>query len=609
MEWYAHCTLVRRIALGLFVSGSFRFLFFIRENLHVHPLFSSLAVSSPSRSDIFLRFPLAFRFVSVVFRPLRRLPPSKTLRFDPISSISGLPHQVDPFGGFRMPVYEEDEYEDYDEYEEEEEEGEEEEEHEQMPTKESKEYLEFRERLKQRIRKGLHKGSGSGVSKSLETKKKSSDNYGSFFGPSQPVIAPRVIQESKSLLENPHLLFKTPNPLNNKKTSSSNGTVPKNGKHEQIPKVRHELQSKVQKIKDTRDYSFLLDDNAKLPAAPVSQNVSVSRSAAGTAPMPQKSRPPAGNSARDIRNGREEGKAIPRNGHMHSKPEPHKSLSMSRHSSTSADSRGKLQKTSITGPGRPLPSMDSRRQLQSKNASGPGRPLESMDSRRQSQSNNGSGHVRPGSGHVRPGNGHVRPEVSTDRRQLQSNGHGPVRPMGGPKHGSSQAPLTNGEKKAYPPVRKAILPPERKRLPSNTQSSIPKHEVERKRSLQSIPKHSVASSKTQISKPVKQLSSRPSIQDTRLKRKPSRSFDEESEKALRLIREMTGSDRYRNRYNDEDDDLSDMEANFDEIQEEEYRSARIAKKEDEEEARLIEQEEREERMRKQAKKRKLNNHR
>jgi len=30
-------------------------------------------------------------------------------------------------------------------------------------------------------------------------------SYGSFFGPSQPVIAQRVIQESKSLLENQHL--------------------------------------------------------------------------------------------------------------------------------------------------------------------------------------------------------------------------------------------------------------------------------------------------------------------------------------------------------------------------------------------------------------------
>jgi len=37
-------------------------------------------------------------------------------------------------------------------------------------------------------------------------------SYGSFFGPSQPVIAQRVIQESKSLLENQHLASKVPNP-------------------------------------------------------------------------------------------------------------------------------------------------------------------------------------------------------------------------------------------------------------------------------------------------------------------------------------------------------------------------------------------------------------
>lgn len=36
-------------------------------------------------------------------------------------------------------------------------------------------------------------------------------SYGSFFGPSQPVIAQRVIQESKSLLENRHLVPKPSN--------------------------------------------------------------------------------------------------------------------------------------------------------------------------------------------------------------------------------------------------------------------------------------------------------------------------------------------------------------------------------------------------------------
>ena len=68
-----------------------------------------------------------------------------------------------------------------------------------------------------------------------------------------------------------------------------------------------------------------------------------------------------------------------------------------------------------------------------------------------------------------------------------------------------------------------------------------------------------------------------------------------------MIREMFGYNP--NRYRD-DDDVSDMEANFDEILKEERRSAKIAREEDEEELRKIEEEERRERLRKQ-KKRKL----
>ncbi|CAL5385253.1 unnamed protein product [Camellia sinensis] len=69
-----------------------------------------------------------------------------------------------------------------------------------------------------------------------------------------------------------------------------------------------------------------------------------------------------------------------------------------------------------------------------------------------------------------------------------------------------------------------------------------------------------------------------------------------------MIRSMF---RYNPRkFADEDDD-SDMEANYEDIMREEQRSARIARKEDEEELRKIEEEERRERLRKEAKKRKL----
>lgn len=36
-------------------------------------------------------------------------------------------------------------------------------------------------------------------------------SYGSFFGPSQPVIARRVLEESKSILETQHIHARTPN--------------------------------------------------------------------------------------------------------------------------------------------------------------------------------------------------------------------------------------------------------------------------------------------------------------------------------------------------------------------------------------------------------------
>ncbi|KAK4341100.1 hypothetical protein RND71_039601 [Anisodus tanguticus] len=172
-----------------------------------------------------------------------------------------------------MRQYEGDEYDEYlDEYEDEDQEegeaGEEEYEDEepQQPSEELLEYLELRQRLKEDIRKQRKKELGGG---SREIKKSSSfrDNFGSFFGPSQPVISQRVIQESKSLLENPNLAAKVmkcshssnksgaPKPAGSKPATSSN----------HAPKVTNGLKRKIDMVKSTRDYSFLLSDDAELP--------------------------------------------------------------------------------------------------------------------------------------------------------------------------------------------------------------------------------------------------------------------------------------------------------------------------------------------------------
>ncbi|KAJ6930292.1 hypothetical protein NC652_013969 [Populus alba x Populus x berolinensis] len=376
-------------------------------------------------------------------------------------------------------------------------------------------------------------------------------SYGSFFGPSQPVIAQRVIQESKSLLENQHLALRVSNSQHaNKRSSSSSATGSKNGGHRHVPKLKNELKSKVQKLKDTRDYSFLLTDDAELPAPPkepACQSFSALNSGscnfslvfadvqeAGSAQVQQKSKQPSSNSGRNIHGSHEERKPAFRNGQMHSKV-------------------GLQKPTSANKPDATL--MNSKRQLGSNNGAGPGRPA-------------------------------------------------------GSKCLPSKTPVSTMQKKALAPSAKKILPAVHKPLPSKP--SVPKQQWEQRKGSQEpnkakmIPKQPLASPKPQINKPVKQVSSHVSLLDNRLNSKPVRPFPDECSDddmdAFKMLRKMIGNKHHG--YYDDDDD-SNMEANFDDIMKEEKRSARIAREEDEEQLRLIEEEERQERKRKLAKKRKL----
>lgn len=258
--------------------------------------------------------------------------------------------------------------EDYDEYEEEgeeleeyagegEEEGYEEAEREDpKPTKEELDYLALRQRLKEQIRK-QKKETGSSLNSSNEKKKKLPyDNFGSFFGPSQPVIAQRVIQESKSLLETQHLSARLSNVLHGNKKNSSTSKGSKPGSHSQLPKVRSELKTKVQKLKDTRDYSFLLSEDADLPGPskePPPRNVSFRNSEARSAQVPLKSKQPVGNSTRSLHGTHAEKKRVSVNGLSNSKTVPNKLNSAHKPHSTPVDSRKQLGSNIGNGPGRP----------------------------------------------------------------------------------------------------------------------------------------------------------------------------------------------------------------------------------------------------------------
>ncbi|XP_049381723.1 uncharacterized protein LOC125846362 isoform X3 [Solanum stenotomum] len=419
-----------------------------------------------------------------------------------------------------MGEYERDEYEEYEDLDEYEEEGgaeEYEEEETQQPPEELLEYLELRQQLKEDIRKQMKKELGSANDLSRENKKTlPRDNYGSFFGPSLPVIAQRVIQESKSLLENPNLVAK-------------------------VMKSNHTLKTKVQMLKNTRDYSFLLSDDAELPV-PSKGSLPHKASVANSA-LPPSTKQSSSNTWRKLLDDRVVRKPI-----LGSSQMPHQLLSQK---FVSVSKQTQL-------------ALDSRKQLGSSKGSGPGRPLG------------------------------VHPKI-----------------IGGP----------NGKRVLIPGV-KSTVPALHKPTSSKLQPSIPRQcLVPKKEILQSgkskvmpqqakpsykhkpiMQKQAVPSSNSQI----KQLPPKNAtrfLEDRHPVRKPMRHEEEDDgAEAISMIRRMF---RYNpNRYQDEDD-TSDMEANFDDILKEEKQSAKIAKKEDDEELRKIEEEERRERLRKQSKKRKL----
>ncbi|XWS29639.1 hypothetical protein CRYUN_Cryun24cG0046700 [Craigia yunnanensis] len=479
-----------------------------------------------------------------------------------------------------MRGYDREEVEDFDDYEmegeyqdgdAEEEDGEEYEEEEvRQPTQEEMEYLELRQRLKDSIKR---KRKQSGAALSSQEKRLPYNNFGSFFGPSQPVIAQRVIQESKSLLENQNLVSKMLSfNQSSKKNSASNSAGSKLGQRGQAPKVTSELRKKAEKLKVARDYSFL--DDAEIPAPakePPSRNISAPTSEARTAQMPPKIKQPLGsNGGRNVQGIREERKSVPLNGQMH-----------------------KASSYKVSSASKPnVMSMDSKRQLGVNNGIGPGRPV---------GVSNGIGPSRP----VGVSNG-IRP----GRPVGVSNGIGPGRPAG-PKAVPSKVPTAKMEKKISAPAVRNLPPSAHKAPapPSKMHSSDSKLQFELKKGSQErskdkiMPQRPVISSKPQVNKPVKQVSSHSHTASN--VQRPKKKQLSEDEKALMMIRNMFHTDRYP--VCDDDDD-SDMEANWEEIMKEEKRSAKIARKEDEEQLRLIEEEERRERMRRMAKKRKLSQH-
>ncbi|XXG56759.1 hypothetical protein AAC387_Pa03g4090 [Persea americana] len=449
------------------------------------------------------------------------------------------------------------------------EEGSEEEEEEQekedpTPTKEELEYLELRQRLKEAARQRLKTESASTVGHSQEKKKLPYDNYGSFFGPSRPVIARRVLEEGKSILETQHIHARTPNSITGgKKMPLSSNEEKRDSVRHPPPKAVNELKKKVQKLRDTRDYSFLMFDDVEFPiplkeSAPRNGPVPTSDARPAQVPFKGKAVPSISKTVKSIPNGHEGRKSVSTSRQMPTKVAHPKVASTSRPKQPSAGPRKLLGSHVGNGPGRPL---------------GPKVPL---------------------------------PKISTTAMEkkkaalVSAKNSVPV---------ASKAPLLKSQatsQKHYSEQKKDHQPMDKpnviSRHPVDKPSVILRHPVDKPKVM---PKKSVPSSKPQM-KPPKQMPAR-SMREDRPKKRPLNQYSDEDmdddEEAIRMIRNMFGYNPKK--YADVDDDVSGMEANFDDILKEERRSAKIAREEDEREQRLTEEEERRMRMRKEAKKRKL----
>ncbi|GAB4841938.1 hypothetical protein Ancab_011895 [Ancistrocladus abbreviatus] len=500
--------------------------------------------------------------------------------------------------------------EDLDEYEEngeDEYEEAEEQEEEEDPAKQEEisEYLELRQKLKEKIRRKLERESGVALSNSQDKKKKAPlQSFGSFFGPSQPVIADRVLQESKSLLETQHLALQQSSSQNDKKKNIMVGTSrPKNGvtKDKQL---QNPLKTKVQKLKDARDYSFLLCNDAEVPGQ-VKDSSQRNNSDARSAQGPGLSMRLGKASLNGHRESNFSGRRDARSEQSMASSMRLGKVSLSRHEERKP-TNSHFQRTDalpvkkVSSGSRPdQMTVDSKRELNSKrllehkkplvssNGSGPGRPVVAKD----------LSSKKPVSYMDK------KLPVGTDRKAVASM--------------VKKAPVASAEKKASAvTVKHSTSNVQRATLTKSQTPGIRSGMEQRRETLDSskqrhLSSEPVSSSKLQPISKAKEVSSRASLVEDQLKKRPKpvrQSFDDEDDEynpmaISSMIRKMFRYDPRK--HADIDDDLSDMEADFRTIEREEKRSARIAREEDEREARLLEEEERRARMRKEAKKRKM----
>lgn len=409
------------------------------------------------------------------------------------------------------------------------------------------EYLELRKRLKEEIRNKMKRESGTASSSRNIKGSSSKDNFGSFFGPSQPFIAQRVIEESKALLENPDLAAKVMRgSSSNSKPHDSDSVRPNVSTISNAPKVSNGAKAKIQEVRNARDYSFLLSDDAPAPPKPS---------------LPKKISAPNPDSLR--------AQSLPRDKNQSSSARRNISSSHEVRRSLPGD-RQLLNPKSVSTSKQSLPARESKKEPIRSNVSSHGQPLAQKNlSLKSSASMN------------------MRKAPTSDLKRPLPNlpRSNPLKPH--PPTISKQASIQKKPSQEFSKQKMIQKQPTATSL-RPAPAKMQKQELSKPNGV--MQRQVAPSSKHQIKQPaIKNPERRPA-------KRPMRCDEEDSDDPISLIRKMFP--RYNpNKYHDDDDDDSNMEATFGDIEEEELESARIARMEDEEELRKIEEEERRERLR------------
>lgn len=499
--------------------------------------------------------------------------------------------------------------------------------------RERQEYIERREKLKELERQKLkqkfagvygrktnstkhdngNQNSRFGENISDKDKKKmlQYDDYGSFFGPSQPAIARRVIEETRARLEAAHVTAKVLRDAPSTKKISVPASDAKS-EYKKTPVIVNEAKKKAQRLKEARDYSFLFSEDAEMPG--YARGPSETRNVASSRPDNSLPKQVIPKNSMALRKPTPTSKPI-----SHAKEVKNMILS-ARQMPTKVDTQKVSPSLNVKT------SVDSKKQLL-KVASGSGRSAQETGLVRHSVTNSKvalsisrkketptiSGikvgkDVHQQSSVSRPPSVQKTLPLKTPMHKAHTEQRNPLALPKSPPPKPALKPAPKPAPKPTPkPAPKPALKPAPRPAPKPTLISAPKP------APRPAPRPALMSAPKAAPKPIPKMApkpqARPVSRDSRHEDSKKRRRDYDSDEDLdgggnysSIIRQLFRYDP--NKYKDIDDqDDSDMEVGFSRIQAEERRSERIAREEDERELALIEAEEREERAR--AKKRKL----